>query len=141
VPLSQALVVFADEVDNPVMDVVTTAMVTNLETMSSEMGRVLDEIAERARELAKDHRQISVSQQQARSQLRLGAWVVAVGVPLVGLTLGDVVEPLTQGAGRIGVLVTIVWCGSMLLWIGELSKVAEMPRVIRPGGVISEVTT
>lgn len=137
VDLPVALVALADEVDNPVMDVVVTALLASLDHVSSELATVLDEIADRAREMAKDHRLISVSRQKARTQLRLISWCAAAGLPLVGFSLGEVVEPLTQGVGRIGVMVVIVWCGAMLVWMAELSTVEEQPRVLDPNKVLA----
>lgn len=133
IEIGDALVLLADEVKNPVMDVAVTSLLASLEHASTELPSVLDELAMRARSMAKDHRLVFRSRKKARTQLRLVGQILIGFLGLSMVALKDTVAPLQHGIGRVAVVATMVWIAAMLLWIANLSTIAGTPRVLDPG--------
>ena len=132
VEVGDALVMLAEEVKNPVMDVAVTSLLASLEHASTELPAVLDELAVRARSMAKDHRLVFRSRKKARTQLRLVGQILIGFLGLSMFALKDTVAPLHEGVGRLAVIATMLWIAAMLLWIANLSTISGTPRVLDP---------
>lgn len=138
VPLRESLCQMADEVANPVCDMVVAVMVNALGLSSAQLPQMLDQIAEQARERAHAHLQVHTSRAKSRTQLRLVAIILFLSMVMFFVFFGSYLSPLRTPVGQVIVAVALGVMGWCLLWIAKLSALPDHGRVLDPGRGLRE---
>jgi len=105
--LPDALRRFADEVDHPLADFVVAALIIATEKEARDLGALLTQLADSARDEARMRTRVWVSRARTRSAVRIIVGVVALFV--VGLLLADreYLSPYDSTAGQFVLIVVI----------------------------------
>jgi Flp pilus assembly protein TadB len=138
-PLATALARFADEVDDPVADLVVAALSIAAERQASRLAELLGEIASAARDQAA--MSLRVETGRARTYASSKALVV-ITFTLAGLLLvfsPTFMEPYDSVTGQF-VLLVIGGLFAAALWaLVQLGRPARPPRLfVRPGGAVTD---
>lgn len=135
--LSEALAECADEIANPVFDLISAVLLNGIAISPAQVPQLLDSIAEQAREQAYAHLQVHTSRAKQRSQLRLvGAIVLVSSIGFI-VAFGTYLEPLSTTTGQMFLTLVAAAVAALLLWIVNLSTVQVHKRVIDPRRAIN----
>lgn len=127
-----ALCDLADEVDNPVCDMVVGVLVHALARSSAQVPSLLDDISAHAREEAHAHLQVHTSRASARTTLRLSGGAMAGGVTLFLVAFRDYLAPLNTTTGQFILAGALAVMGLALVWTAKLSALPPQRRVLDP---------
>jgi tight adherence protein B len=133
-PLPEALRVFADELSDPLADLVVVALITASRRQSGQLAGLLASLAETAREEARMHIRVSASRARARTSMRI----------IVGLTLSmwgglfifdrSYISPFDSMSGQV----VVVWISGLFAagfaFAAWLTRLACAPRILGPAG-------
>lgn len=131
-PLRLALVKLAEDVNNPICDLVVALLVNTLSSSAMQVPTLLGEISDHARDRAHQHLQVHTSRQKQRTQLRLVGMIVFASSALFIVLFRGYLAPLGSGVGQVLLIGAAVVTGLLLLWIANLSTLAPIPRVLDP---------
>ncbi|MCX5535743.1 type II secretion system F family protein [Streptomyces sp. NBC_00006] len=132
-PLAQALREFAEQVDDPLADVVVAALVMAAEQQASKLGPLLGELADSVREQVAMRQRVDAGRASIRTGVR-----VTVGVT-VGMAVGLVVlnrpylDPFNTLTGQIVLAVVGVLFAASFTYLTVISRIDEPVRLIAPG--------
>lgn len=132
VPLRDAMADCADEVDNPVFDLIVAVLLNALSVSANQVPAMLDEIAGQARERAHSHLQVHTSREKQRTQLRLVGIIVIVTILGFLAMFGPYLAPLGTPAGQVVLSGAAACVGALLMWIASLSSLQPMARMLDP---------
>jgi tight adherence protein B len=122
-PLDVALSDLATDLDDPVGDLVVTALRLSARSGGRQIRAVLDDLASVAREKARMHRRIDVARARPRSDMRAVIVVMGAFVVLFVLLARDYLAPYGTGVGQT-VLGLVAACWAAGVW--------AMARLARP---------
>lgn len=131
VPLTDALVDLADDLDHPVADTAVASMVFAAGHASgSALGATFAQLAETARDelTARDR----IDRMRVNFERSMRRMLAILGVLLVYLVVvaPEVLEPYRTSAGQAWMIVPIaIWAGS-LLWLRQLSRYERASRFV-----------
>ncbi|RCV47468.1 type II secretion system F family protein, partial [Marinitenerispora sediminis] len=131
-PPREALVAFADDVDNPTADLVAAALSMAVTRHAADLGTLLGSLAEAARDQAAMLVRAAANRARVRTSTRI-IIAVTVGMALVLMLLSpDYLAPFDGFLGQL-VLAAIgaLWAGA-LFWLSHLSRPKLGPRVLAP---------
>ncbi|MBT2418058.1 type II secretion system F family protein [Streptomyces sp. ISL-22] len=129
-PLPAALRAFAEEADDPLADVVVSALVMAAEQQGSQLGPLLGELAESVREQVAMRQRIDAGRASIRTGVR-----VTVTVTL-GMAVGLVVfnrsylDPFDTLAGQVVLAVVGALFATAFTWLTAIGRVDEPVRLI-----------
>ncbi|MDT0303618.1 type II secretion system F family protein [Streptomonospora wellingtoniae] len=131
-PPQQALTDFADEVDNPIADLVAAALTTAASRHATDLGVLLGTLAEAAREQAAMLVRVAAGRSRVRTSTRIIIAVTLGTAAALLLFSPDYLEPFDTLLGQL-VLAAIggVWAAA-LTWMVRLSRPRQGPRVLAP---------
>jgi tight adherence protein B len=122
-PLDVALDGLAEDLDDPVGDLVVTALRLSARSGGRQIRAVLDDLASVAREKARMHRRVEVARARPRSDMRSVLVIMALFVGLFVLVARDYLAPYSTPVGQV-VLAGIGLCWAAGVW--------AMARLARP---------
>ncbi len=137
VGFNEAMADCADEIDNPVFDMIAAVLLNALAVSAAQVPSMLDDIASQARERAHSHLQIHTSRTKQRTQLRLVGIIVIVTIVGFVLMFGSYLAPLGTPNGQLVLSAATLAVGGLLGWIAELSALPPRRRVLDPRRVMA----
>ncbi len=129
-PLPSSLRRFADELDHPLGDFVVAALVVATEREARDLGALLGNLAESARDEARLRQRVWVSRAQTRTAVRVIGGVLAT---VIGLLLGfrrEYLAPYDTAGGQLVLLVISAMFLGSLAAMGRLGRIALPDRFI-----------
>ncbi len=134
--LPDALRRFADEVDHPMADFVVAALVIAAEKEARDLGALLGQLAEAARDEARMRTRVWVGRARSRSAVRIIVGVVAVMV--VGLLVFNrqYLQPYDSAAGQVVLGMILAMFVASFVAMDRMGRIAMPQRFVarRPGG-------
>ena len=129
-PLSEALIDFAEDLDDPSADVICSALVLNARLRGPGLRDVLGALAVSTREELDMRRRISASRRSIRRSVKI--IVIIVLSVMGGLALFNrvYVEPYSSLAGQGVLLVVAGLFAGGLLWMRKLSEPQKLSRFL-----------
>ncbi len=129
-PVADALLRFADDLDDPAADLIVAALVLNARAQGRQLKAVLSAIARSARAELEVRRRIEAERRATRRGVQI---VVAVTVVMaLGLVfLNPVyVEPYRTVAGQVVLAVVVALFGSGFVWLRQLAEFRPPQRFL-----------
>lgn len=139
-PTEYALVEFANELKNPLADLVVAVLVEALSGSAGRLPKVLEEIAVSARSRSVAHLEVHTSRSRARTSLKLVLIVSALSVLSFFIAFEEYLAPLRSGSGQLLAALIMACMSSCLFWIARLSEIPTPKRIIDPGASLSIAT-
>lgn len=125
-PLPSSLRRFADEVDHPLADFVVAALVVAAEQEARELGALLGQLAETARDEARLRNRVWVGRARNRTVVRVIGGVIVVAVGLLLVFDREYLRPYDTAGGQVA-LATIA-----LVFVAALSGMERLGRIELP---------
>lgn len=129
-PLSEALIHFAEDLDDPSADVICSALVLNAQLRGPGLRDVLGALAQSTREELDMRRRIAAGRRSIRRSVKIIV-VIVLGV-MGGLAIFNqrYVEPYGALEGQLVLLVVAALFGAGLLWMRRLSQPQQISRFL-----------
>lgn len=129
--IDEALVAFADEVDDPTADLVVCALIAN-ERRSGSVEPVLSALAALAREEAALGQRMAAARASVATSVRIVGGITAVLLAgLVVLNRGFL-APYDSALGQVALAGVAALFGLSYAWLGRLRRVEVPERFLRP---------
>lgn len=126
-PLHDALMKFADDLDDPSSDLIVAALILNARLRGPGLREVLSSLAESAREELDLRRKVEAQRRSTRRSVQV---VVAITLGVAGMLVvfnGEYVEPYSTFTGQIVLAVVVAIFAAGILWLRKLAGI-EMPE-------------
>lgn len=132
-PLPGALRAFAEEVDDPLADVVVAALLMAAEQQARQLGALLGELSESVREQVAMRQRIDAGRASIRTGVRVTV-TVTLGM-VVGLVVFNrpYLDPFDTFTGQIVLAVVGVLFAVAFTWLTLIGRIAEPVRLMRTG--------
>lgn len=129
-PLHEALEDFAEQVEDPLADVVVTALVMAARKQASQLAALLGELAESVREQVAMRQRIEAGRASVRTGVRVTVTLgMAVGLVVLNRPYLD---PFNTATGQ-GVLATVgILFALSFTWLSTISRIEEPERLNHP---------
>lgn len=129
-PLPEALIHFAEDLDDPSADVICSALVLNAQLRGPGLRDVLGALAQSTREELDMRRRIAASRRSIRRSVKIIV-VIVLGV-MGGLAFFNqrYVEPYGNVEGQLVLLLVAALFGAGLLWMRRLSQPEKISRFL-----------
>ncbi|MFC7306809.1 type II secretion system F family protein [Streptomyces monticola] len=129
-PFVAALRRFADDVDDPLADMVVAALTMAAQRQAKHLSSLLGELAETVREQVAMRQRIDAGRASVRTSVRvITAVTVLMAAGLVVLNR-PYLEPFDTPVGQVGLAVVGVLFGSGFVWLRSIAVVKDVPRVL-----------
>ncbi len=129
-PLSDALLPFADDLDHPLGDFVVAALRIAAEREARELGALLSQLAECARDESKMRMRVWVGRARTRTTVRVIGYVILASVGFLFLSDREYLSAYDSMSGQIALLIiALVFAGSLLA-MERLGKIALPDRFV-----------
>ncbi len=131
-PLANALLAFAEDIDDPSADVICGALVLNARLRGPGLRDVLTALAVSAREELDLRRRIEASRKSVRRSVRI-VLVIVLGV-MAGLSLlnRSYVKPYSTLEGQVVLLLVVAFLAGGLVWLRSLASSRKTERFLVP---------
>ena len=129
-PLPDALLRFADDVDDPSADVVVAALVLNARLRGPGLRDVLTALAASTREELDVRRRIEASRRSIRRSVRIVLLIVLGVMGLLAVFNRDYVAPYSSVPGQLALLVVAGLFLLGLTWLRRLARVETHERFL-----------
>ncbi|MBW9208828.1 type II secretion system F family protein [Mumia sp. zg.B21] len=129
-PLPDALMRFADDLDDPSADVAVAALVLNARLRGPGLREVLSALAESARAELDVRRRVESSRRSTRRSVQIVVGVIVVVAGALVIFNGAYVEPYGTFVGQIVLAVVLAMFGAAVLWMRRLSGVDQPERFL-----------
>lgn len=133
-PLPDALLSFAEDLDDPSADTVVAALVLNARLRGPGLRDVLTALAVSTREELDMRRRIEASRRSVRRSVRLILGIVLSVAGAMVLLNGSYVASYDGFVGQAVLLVVALLFLSGLLWLRKLARPAQVERILGVGG-------
>ena len=132
-PLPDALMSFAEDIDDPSADVICAALVLNARLRGPGLRDVLTALAVSAREELDMRRRVEASRKSIRRSVRI-VLIIVLGV-MGGLSVfnRNYVKPYGSATGQLVLLVVAALIAAGLLWLRRLAAPRHTGRFLVPG--------
>jgi Flp pilus assembly protein TadB len=140
-PLPNALMAFAEDLDDPSADTVVAALVLNARLRGPGLRDVLTALAGSVREELDMRRRIEAGRRSIRRSVRIILVIVLGVVGLLAVFNRDYVQPYDSVVGQVMLVVVAVVFMLGLLWLRKLAKPVQTERFLvgTPVAVRAEV--
>ncbi len=132
-PLADALLSFAEDLDDPSADTVVAALVLNARLRGPGLREVLTALAVSTREELDMRRRIEASRRSVRRSVRLILAIVLSVAGAMVLLNGQYVSSYNGVLGQLVLLVVVLLFMSGLLWLRRLAKPSQVERILGRG--------
>ena len=132
-PLPDALLAFADDLDDPSADTVVAALVLNARLRGPGLRDVLTALAASTREELDMRRRIESSRRSVRRSVRIVLAIVLSVVGMLSVFNDSYVEPYGSVAGQAVLLVVALLFLAGLLWLRRLAQPEQIDRLLGSG--------
>ena len=129
--LSDGLRRFADDVDHPIADFVSAALITATKYQARDLAQLLGHLAQCAREEGRMRTRIWVGRARTRSSVRIISFVVIGFVALLVIFNRDYLSVYSSLEGQIMLSCIFVVFGIALVMLDQFSRIAAPQRFIR----------
>lgn len=128
-PARDALLRFADEINDPVGDQIVAALLLHLKDRGDKLGAVLTAIAAAAAKDVAMRKEADAERASARFAIRFmtGLSALAVGVAVFS---GEYLQPYATPGGQVLMVVLAGLFVGLLWWVRVLSRPAPAPRLL-----------
>jgi Flp pilus assembly protein TadB len=132
-PIGTALDRLADDLNDPLGDLVVTALRLAATAGARRVREVLDDLAAAAHLEASMQRRLDVARQRPRSTMRLVAGIVTVFVAGLVLFAPRYLAPYRTPVGQLVLLVIAGYWGLGFWWMARMGRVPHVPRFLAVG--------
>ncbi|KAA1419966.1 type II secretion system protein [Mumia zhuanghuii] len=129
-PLPDALMRFADDLDDPSADVAVAALVLNARLRGPGLREVLSALAESARAELDVRRRVESSRRSTRRSVQIVVGVIVVVAGSLVVFNPEYVEPYGSLTGQLVLAVVLAMFGAAVLWMRRLSGVEQPERFL-----------
>ncbi|NYD20935.1 type II secretion system F family protein [Kineococcus aurantiacus] len=129
-PLPDALLRFADDVDDPSADVVVAALVLNARLRGPGLRDVLTALATSTREELDVRRRIEASRRSIRRSVQIVLLIVLGVMGLLAVFNRDYVAPYSSFAGQVALVLVAALMVAGLTWLRRLARVETHERFL-----------
>jgi Flp pilus assembly protein TadB len=134
-PLPLALERFADELDDPVADLVVAALILNARVRGPGLREVLTALSRSAREELDMRRRVIAQRRSTRRSVQIVIGVTLVMVALLVLFNREYVEPYAAPEGQLVLVVVLAMFAAGFTWLKRLSGF-DVPGRFLFGGTV-----
>lgn len=138
-PLPDALLAFAEDMDDPSADVICSALVLNSRLRGPGLRDVLTALAVSAREELDLRRRIEASRKSIRRSVRIVLIIVLGVMGLLAVFNRTYVKPYASLQGQFVLLIVVFLLGAGLVWLRSLASPRQTERFLVPGEVTAGV--
>jgi len=124
----EALLSFADEIDDPVCDQIVAALLLHLRDRGDRLGTVLTSIAEATAKEVSMRKEADAERASARFSIRFMV-AFTVAAVLVAAFSGDYMQPYTTLRGQVVMAVLTSTFVALLVWVRSMSRPMPVPRL------------
>lgn len=129
-PLPEALLAFADDLDDPSADTVVAALVLNARLRGPGLRDVLTALASSTREELDMRRRVEASRRSVRRSVRLILGIVLSVAGAMVLLNGTYVESYDGVVGQFVLLIVTLLFLAGLLWLRRLARPSQVERIL-----------
>lgn len=129
--LSDGLRRFADDVDHPIADFVSAALITATKYQARDLAQLLGHLAQCAREEGRMRTRIWVGRARTRSSVRIVSFVVIGFVAALVVFNRDYLSVYSSLEGQVMLSCIFVLFGIALIMLDQFSRIATPQRFIR----------
>ena len=129
--LSDGLRRFADEVDHPIADFVSAALITATKYQARDIAQLLGHLAQCAREEGRMRTRIWVGRARTRSSVRIISFVVTGFVALLVIFNRDYLSVYSSLEGQVMLSCIFIVFGVALIMLDQFSRIVTPQRFIR----------
>lgn len=129
-PLPDALVAFAEDLDDPSADVICSALVLNARLRGPGLRDVLTALASSTREELDMRRRIESGRRSIRRSVRIVLLIVVGVMGMLAVFNDNYVAPYETFLGQMVLLVVAVFFAGGLLWLRRLSMPEKLSRFL-----------
>lgn len=129
-PLPEALIHFAEDLDDPSADVICSALVLNAQLRGPGLRDVLGALAQSTREELDMRRRIAASRRSIRRSVKLITIIVLAVMGGLAVFNDRYVEPYTTWEGQLVLVVVGLLFAAGLLWMRKLSQPQKLSRFL-----------
>jgi len=120
-PLPQALERFADELDDPVADLIVASLILNARVRGPGLREVLTALSRSARDELDMRRRVIAQRRSTRRSVQIVMGVTLVMVAVLVLFNRDYVEPYAAPEGQLVLLLVLAMFAAGFAWLKRLS--------------------
>jgi Flp pilus assembly protein TadB len=128
---------FADEVDHPIADFVSAALITATKYQARDIAQLLGHLAQCAREEGRMRTRIWVGRARTRSSVRIISFVVIGFVALLVIFNRDYLSVYSSLEGQVMLSCIFVVFGVALIMLDQFSRIVTPQRFIRRREIIN----
>jgi Flp pilus assembly protein TadB len=131
--LPDALRAFADDVDDPLADLVVAALLMAAERQARNLGELLGSLASATREQVTMRLKTEADRARIRTSVRV---IISVTIGMAfGLMLVNrpYLAPFGSATGQVVLALIGVLFGLAFTWLSRLARLDAAPRILRPG--------
>lgn len=147
-PLPEALIAFAEDLDDPSADVTCSALVLNARLRGPGLRDVLSALASSTREELDMRRRIEASRKSIRRSVRIVLLIIVGIMGMLAVFNRQYVAPYGTFTGQLVLVVVGLVLGGGLLWLRRLSTPEKLSRFLvvndslrdRDGAVVHEAS-
>jgi Flp pilus assembly protein TadB len=131
-PLPDALMAFAEDIDDPSADVICSALVLNSRLRGPGLRDVLTALATSAREELDMRRRIEASRKSIRRSVKIVLVIVLGVMGLLAVLNRTYVKPYSSLLGQLVLLIVVALLAAGLLWLRSLAAPRRTERFLVP---------
>jgi tight adherence protein B len=128
-PLDQALYSFADQVDDPLGDLVASSLILGASESGVGMGRALESLAGMLTKKVRSRRRIESERSGLRKQARMVMLIVGVTFPLF-VTTTQFGRVYHTAVGQMALVVFVTLFGLCFWWLHKRASFPPLPRFL-----------
>lgn len=129
----EALLGFADEIDDSICDQIVAALLLHLRDRGDKLGAVLTSIADAASKEVRMRKEADAERASARFSIRFMV-VFTVIVVVVAALSGEYMAPYGTPGGQVLMAVLAACFVGLLAWVRAMTRPPRMPRLLGPPG-------
>lgn len=127
----QALLGFAEEIDDSVCDQIVAALLLHIRDRGDRLGAVLTAIADATAKEVRMRKEADAERASARLSIRFMVGFTILVVAVAALS-GDYMAPYSTPSGQLLMTVLAGLFIGLLVWVRAMSRPARMPRLLGP---------
>jgi Flp pilus assembly protein TadB len=136
-PLPNALMAFAEDIDDPSADVICAALVLNARLRGPGLRDVLTALAISAREELDARRRIEASRKSVRRSVRIVLVIILGVMGLLTVLNRTYVQPYSTFTGELVLALVVLLLAAGLLWLRRLASPRRVERFLQGESVVT----